>query len=141
MAENRTTLQMLGSVELFKDLSDKELEQIVAEAKEVDFQPGHSIVTEGQSGIGFHLILDGEARVTQGGRELSRLRPGDYFGEISLIDGGPRSATVSADSAVRALSLVSWNFLPLVERTPSIASKLLIRMCKRLRDAEESLTH
>ncbi|MDQ3645535.1 MAG: cyclic nucleotide-binding domain-containing protein [Actinomycetota bacterium] len=141
MAEDRSAMEMLGSVGLFKDLSDAELREIAAEAKEVEFEPGRNIVTEGEVGVGFHMILDGRAKVTQSGRDVSELGPGDYFGDISLIDRGPRSATVTAETEVRTLSLISWDFLPLVERNPSIASKLLTQMCKRLRAAEASLTH
>jgi len=140
MAENGTAREMLGSVDLFKDLSKKELDEIAAAGKEVRFEEGRSIVTEGEGGVGFHLILDGRATVSVHGEEF-QIGPGDYFGEISLIDGGPRSATVRASSPVTTFSLISWNFLPLVERNPSIATKLLVQMCKRLRAAERSVTH
>lgn len=138
----KSAAQMLGSVGLFEGLSSKELSQISKSAREVDFEAGSVIVKEGEEGVGFHLILSGRAKVTVGGRSRTTLGPGKFFGELSLIDRGPRTATVTAETGVRTLSLVSWEFLPLVEKTPSIARKLLVEMCRRLREADaKSHTH
>ena len=131
----------LRSVDLFGELSESELEDVARRAKEVRFDPGRQIVTEGEAGVGFHIIVEGEATVAAGGRDVGKLQAGDYFGEISLVDRGPRSATVTATSPVRTLSIISWDFLPLIERNPSLATKLLVRLCRRLRAAERSLTH
>jgi len=137
----KSAVQMLGSVGLFEGLSAKELNQISKAGREVQFPAGSTIVKEGEEGVGFHLILSGRAKVTIKGRSRTTLGPGKFFGELSLIDRGPRTATVVAETAVKTLSLVSWEFLPLVEQTPSIARKLLIEMCRRLREADHSHTH
>jgi CRP/FNR family transcriptional regulator, cyclic AMP receptor protein len=137
----KDVLAMLSGVRLFEGLSKRELEAIHQASKTTEFPPGKPIVEEGATGLGFHLILEGEAVVTVGGRKRATLRAGDYFGEMSLIDGGPRSATVRAETPVRTLGLTSWAFLPLLDDHPSIARKLLTEMSKRLRGLEKSLQH
>jgi CRP/FNR family cyclic AMP-dependent transcriptional regulator len=137
----KDTLALLGNVPLFEGLSKRELSSILSVAKEIHFDEGHDIVEEGATGVGFHLILEGEAHVLIGGRKRATLRAGDYFGEMSLIDGGPRSATVRTSTPVRTLALTSWAFMPLLDKNPSIARKLLQEMSKRLRAIERVLTH
>jgi CRP/FNR family cyclic AMP-dependent transcriptional regulator len=141
MATKRDLLQMLKSVSLFEGLTNKELESVLRLGKEVTHEGGDTIVEQGKRGVGFHLITDGNARVLVRGRTAAHLKPGDYFGEMSLLDGQPRSATVKAETEVRTLSLASWDFLPLIDRHPSIARKMLLEMSRRLRDAEDSITH
>ena len=141
MARKKTPAQMLGEVGLFEGLSNKELKQIYQASREVVFPQGSIIVKEGEEGVGFHLIVTGKAKVSLKGRARTTLGPGKFFGELSLIDRGPRTATVTAETDVTTLSLVSWEFLPLVEKTPSIARKLLLEMCRRLREADKSHTH
>jgi CRP/FNR family cyclic AMP-dependent transcriptional regulator len=141
MATKKDTLALLAGVPLFEGLSKRELNSILTVAKQVVHDEGHDIVEEGATGVGFHLILEGEAHVLVGGRKRATLRAGDYFGEMSLLDGGPRSATVRASTPVRTLALTSWAFLPLLDKTPSIARKLLQEMSKRLRNIERALTH
>jgi CRP/FNR family transcriptional regulator, cyclic AMP receptor protein len=134
-------LAMLGQVPLFEGFSKRELEAVFSSAKITEFSPGKPVVEEGATGVGFHLILEGEAAVTVGGRKRAVLRSGDYFGEMSLIDGGPRSATVRADTRVRTLGLTSWAFLPLIDDHPSMARKMLVEISRRLRGVEKSLQH
>ena len=140
MAESKV-LEMLGSIPLFEGLSAKELESVARIGKEVAFSAGREIVKEGATGVGFHLIMEGDAVVLVGEGEVARLSAGDYFGEMSLIDGGPRSATVRAESDVRTYSLPSWDFTGLLDTTPSIGRKMLLEMTRRLRAAESSHTH
>lgn len=137
----KTSLQMLGSVGLFEGLSQKELSKIHAQAREGEFPADEVVVEEGESGVGFHLILSGKAKVVTGKRTVATLGPGDFFGELSLIDRGPRTATVVAQTNLKTLSLVSWEFMPLLDRNPSIARKLLVVVCRRLRNERNSLTH
>jgi CRP/FNR family cyclic AMP-dependent transcriptional regulator len=137
----RDILAMLGSVRLFEGLTKRELGAIMSAGKVVAVPAGKHIVEEGQTGVGFHLILEGEAKVTVGGKQRGALRPGDYFGEMSLIDGGPRSATVMAATPVKTFSIASWAFGPLIAAQPSIARKLLVEMSRRLRAVERSLQH
>ena len=137
----KDAISKLGSVPIFEGLSKRELDAIYRVAKEIDFEPGHAILEEGSTGVGFHLILEGRADVVVGDRKRATLGPGDYFGEMSLLDGGPRSATVRTSTRVRTLALTSWAFLPLLDKTPSIAKKMLVELSRRLRALEKSLQH
>lgn len=131
-------ITMLSKVPLFEDLSKKDLRAIEDAAREVDFAAGRTIVEQGTSGVAFHLILSGKAAVKVDGRTKARLGPGDYFGEISLIDRGPRSASVIADGPVKTLSLASWNFMQILDSTPTIGRKLLVGLCRRIREIEKT---
>jgi len=91
---------------------------------------------EGSGGAAFFIIDSGEATVSSKGVQLATLGPGDYFGEIALIDGGPRSATVTAATDLVCYGLTFWEFRPLVEKNSAIAWKLLQALAKRLRAAE-----
>ena len=104
--------------------------------QERTFAAGSTVANEGQTGAGFFVIESGEASVAVHGAERAKLGPGDYFGEIALIDEGARSATITADSELRCYGLTSWEFRPLVEGNASIAWKLLETMAKRLRAAQ-----
>ena len=133
---------LLGDVPLFHGLSKKELNAIAESGKEVNHAEGREIVKEGSTeAAGFHLILEGNAKVVANGRTVNRLGPGDHFGEMSLLDGGPRSATVIAETDVRTFSVTAWAFRPLIDRNPSIARKLLVDLSRRLREATKSHTH
>jgi CRP/FNR family transcriptional regulator, cyclic AMP receptor protein len=128
--------ELVQGVPLFADLDRRELQGVASSMKERTFNAGQAIATEGQTGIGFFVIAEGTAKVSQGGEERATLGPGDYFGEIALIDDGLRTASVTADSELKAYGLTSWEFRPLVESNASIAWKLLKTMATRLREAE-----
>jgi CRP/FNR family cyclic AMP-dependent transcriptional regulator len=118
-------IDLLKRVPLFSDLEDRELQQIANSMKERTFSSGQQIAVEGQSGVGFFVIEDGNATVTVGGEDVRTLGPGDYFGEVALISQSPRTATVTADTDLKTWGMTFWDFRPLVEGTPSIAWKLL----------------
>lgn len=139
MEASEERIALLRAVPLFKGIDANEMVAVLKAAQEVDHAAGHEIVGEGETGVGFHLILAGEARVSQGGHELAVLQPGNYFGEIALIDGQGRSATVTAVGPVRTLSIVAWRFAPLLEEHPLIAIALIKELCARLRRAEASV--
>ena len=123
----------LRRVELFADMDRRQAEQITRLLKERRFAKDETVIMEESGGAAFFLIDSGEARVTRKGVELATLGPGDYFGEIALIDGGPRSATVTAITDLVCYGLTFWEFRPLVERNGSIGWKLLQVLAKRLR--------
>ena len=131
----------LSTVDLFQGLSKRELGQLLKASKEIDFEPNDSMVSEGDEDGRFFLILEGAAKVVQGKRSVATLGPGDYFGEISLIDGEPRSATVKATAPVKALTLARWSFRPLLEEHPALAQKILLEMCRRVRELDRSPDH
>jgi CRP/FNR family transcriptional regulator, cyclic AMP receptor protein len=118
-------VELLKRVPLFADLDGAELQQISNSMKQRTFSAGQEIAVEGQSGVGFFVIEDGQAKVTVHGDEVRRLGPGDYFGEVALITQGARTATVTADTELKTYGMTFWDFRPLVEDTPSIAWKLL----------------
>lgn len=130
---------LLQRVPLFSDLERKDLESLAQQFKESVFEPGDVIATEGQGGVGFFVIAEGEATVTVGGAERTRLHSGDYFGEVALIDHGARTATVTAATPMRLYGMTSWEFRPLVEENAGIAWKLLQSLARRLRDAGQDV--
>ena len=123
----------LGSVPLFTNLEASDLDAIAARMKEVHFQPGRAIATQGDTGVGFHFIVAGEAEVSGDGVPAHRIGPGGYFGEIGLIDGGVRSATVTAATELTTLALVTWDFHPLLDN-PAFARALLLGLCQLVRE-------
>ena len=130
MSSSRT--ELLQQVPLFEGLERRELDQIAQTLKERTFPAGHTVATEGEQGVGFFVIEEGEANVTIGGEPRGRLGPGDYFGEVALIAGTDRTATVTADTELRCLGMTFWDFRPLVEENGQIAWKLLQAMAKKL---------
>ncbi|HEX8098950.1 MAG TPA: cyclic nucleotide-binding domain-containing protein [Actinomycetota bacterium] len=135
------TAELLGKVPIFSELSRKDLERIAGAAKEVTHRSGSTLAREGESGVGFFLIVNGTANVDVGGTRRKQLSAGDFFGEISLLDGGPRTATVVAESDVTTIGLTQWDFKSFIEQNPSIASKMLKVMATRLRASSQDVTH
>ena len=121
---------LLARVPIFSDLDGKERERIASSMKQRTFHAGDEVTTEGQAGVGFFVIEDGEAVVTVAGEERRRLGPGDYFGEVALLNESARTATITAESDLRCYGMTSWEFRPLVETHGSIAWKLLQAMSK-----------
>lgn len=132
------TIDQLRSVPLFHGLKDPDLQRILAIGKEVTHEAGHPVVEEEHTGVGFHLILEGEASVTVRGRDVGTFGPGSYFGEMSVIDGGPRSATVTPVSDLETFSIPAWNFQELMDSYPSMMKALLIELCARIRRIDEA---
>ncbi len=127
----------LAKVPLFSGCSKRELDVIARAAKEVSHRQGTEIAREGERGIGFFLITEGTAKVTIGGKTKAKLGPGEFFGEIALLDGGPRTATVTATSPIKLLGLTAWVFRGLIQEHPSIALKTLEQVAARLRSASK----
>jgi len=101
------------------------------------FEAGSNVATEGSGGVGFFVIGEGEAGVTVHGEERATLGPGQYFGEVALIDEGSRTATIVAKTDLTCYGLTAWEFRPLVESNGAIAWKLLQTLARRLREAEQ----
>jgi CRP/FNR family cyclic AMP-dependent transcriptional regulator len=127
-------VDLLKRVPLFADLDRRELEQVALAFKERSFPEGYTIMKEGLGGAAFFLIESGEAAVSMGGKERTRLKPGDYFGEVALIDEGARTATVTAATDLTCYGLTLWEFRPLVRQNGEIGWKLLQTLAARFRD-------
>jgi CRP-like cAMP-binding protein len=130
------SVELLQRVPLFAGLKPRELQRLAGSFKERTFSAGEVVAEEGEGGAGFFVIESGEAVVTVHGDERGRLGPGDYFGDIALIDQGGRSASIQAESDLHCYGLAFWDFRPLVESDARIAWPLLQAMAKRLRAAE-----
>jgi CRP-like cAMP-binding protein len=140
MAAEKDSIDRLRQVPLFSACSARELKAIAGVVKEVRHPEGTVIAREGDPGVGLFVIVDGQAEVTIGGKRMAKLGPGDFFGEIALLDGGPRSATVAALSDMKLLGLTEWVFRGLLQEHPSIAVKTLESMAGRLREATKAAT-
>ena len=136
MATKQEKVDLLGAVPLFSDLSKKDLERIHNTAKETFHKEGDSIITEGRGGVGFHLIIDGKAQVVRGERTAATLGPGEFFGEMALVDDAPRSATVTAGTDLTTLVISKWEFRPLVKSHPEMAWKLIEYLVARVREEQ-----
>jgi CRP-like cAMP-binding protein len=141
VAKRSEQVQLLREVPLFAGCSDRELSAIAQEAKEVSFQAGREICKEGETGVGMHVIRTGATKVLVGGRTRRRMGPGAFFGEIALLDGGPRTASVVAETDVTTLSIPTWSFRSTLKSNPSLSMKMLEEVCRRLRSTENSITH
>jgi CRP/FNR family transcriptional regulator, cyclic AMP receptor protein len=138
MPSDPATVEALGATDLFSSLDRRALKKVATISKTVHHDAGKNLTTQGEDGIAFHLILDGSATVTVKGRAPHPLGKGDYFGEISMIDGQPRSATVTVDTPMTTIALTAWAFRPLLDEEPALARALLLTMCERLRKSEQA---
>jgi CRP/FNR family transcriptional regulator, cyclic AMP receptor protein len=130
----------LRQVPLFRDVSNRDLKRLAGSMSEKTFAPGQAVIAEGEGGVGFFVILDGHAKVTQGDEHRATLGVGDYFGEMALIDGDDRAASVTADGELRCAAMTMWNFRPFVKAHPDVAWGLLTALVKRVRDGQARQT-
>jgi CRP-like cAMP-binding protein len=126
-------IEALERVPLFSGLNKRELQKIARLFKKRHFSKGETMVKQGSGGAAFFVIESGEAKVLIGGKQHTTLKPGDYFGEIALIDEGTRMATITAASELFCYGLTYWDFRPVVEKNGLIGWKLLQRMATLLR--------
>ena len=128
--------EALSEVPLFKSLSKRDVRRLGDTLKERTFPAGSIVTDVKQEGIGFFIIEEGKATVEVRGKPRRTLGAGDYFGEIAIIDGGLRSAKITADTDLRCYGLTSWQFRPFIEDHPEVAWALLQSLAKRVREAE-----
>jgi len=131
--------EFLARVPVFAGCTAAQIAAIAAVAQDSYFQPGQIIVTQGTPGQAFYLILSGRVEILRDGKSLGAFGPGDFFGEMSLLDQAPRSATIRALESTSCLMLSSWDFKALLEEQPGIAIKLLEVLSRRLRVADEHI--
>lgn len=137
--DRRATL--LAAAPLFADVDAAGMERIAERAVEVEFIPDHVIARQGEIGTGFFVIVSGGARVVRDGAVIARLGPGDFFGELSVLDGRPRVAQVVADGPTTCLALASWDFEAVVRDEPAVALAVMRGLARRLRDLTEGPHH
>jgi CRP/FNR family transcriptional regulator, cyclic AMP receptor protein len=127
------SIDMLKKVPLFSGLDNKELQEIASSMRERRFKAGDTVTQEGAGGVGFFVVEQGEADVQVGGESKGSVGPGDYFGEIALINESPRTATLTARTDMLCYGMTPWDFRPLVETNSTIAWKLLSAMAEKMR--------
>jgi CRP-like cAMP-binding protein len=133
----------LARVPLFSDLSKRQLRKLANGFKERSFGPGRTVVREGQmDGIGFYVVSEGTAVVSISGSTVATLGPGDYFGELAMLTGQVRAATVTAETPLRCLVMAFWDFRRFAKENPDVCWKLLQHLASVLteRNAREAST-
>ena len=126
-------VERLRRVPLFAGCTDKQLHFIASRTDELDLEKGKVLCREGQSGGDFFVLLSGAADVTAGGKTVRTIREGEFFGEISLLDNGPRTATVTVSEPARVLVLGPAQFRDMLHQNAEIATTMLYAVVKRLR--------
>lgn len=129
----------LEAVPLFAGFSARHLKRLAELAEVASFMAGASIVRQGVVGDSFYVVLEGQAKVVANGRTVSRLRPGDHFGEISLIDGGERTASVVSETPMTLLEISQKQFFDMLSRDPQVTLLLLENMARAVRRLDRSL--
>jgi CRP/FNR family transcriptional regulator, cyclic AMP receptor protein len=129
-------IQRLRAVPLFSTLSKRELDLIVRQADHLRYPARYRVVREGTPGEEFWMVIEGELAVTRGGVEVATLGPGDYFGELAVIDPAPRDASVVATTPVELMVIGRRRFWTTVEGSPSLMRKLMIGLARRLHEAD-----
>ena len=129
----RASTDVLKRVPLFSGLDDRELQEIAAQMRERRFAAGNTVTQEGAGGAGFFVVEQGEAEVSVDGAPRGTIKAGDYFGEIALLTGSDRTATITAKTDMVCWGMTPWDFRPLVESNSTIAWKLLTAMADKLK--------
>jgi CRP-like cAMP-binding protein len=130
----------LQRVQLFESCSSRQLRAIARIAEVQEVPAGQVLARTGEPGDRFFVLVDGSARVEVSPQKQSKMGPGAFFGEMSLLDGEPRSATVIAETAVRLLVIHRRDFVTLLREVPSLTQRMLVTLCQRVRGAEKALS-
>ena len=133
-------VEMLQKTPLWAGLTSQDLGLVAKYAEEHKFESGRKIVTKGEPGTGFYLLLEGAVEVRSGSETLSKLGPGQFFGEMAIFDSQPRSADVVAIEPSRILTLSANSFKTLLFANPRIALRMLQELARRLRSTDEHLS-
>ena len=128
-----TKVDRLAQVPLFARCSKRDLEFLASRVDEVSLKPGHTLIREGQPTDSFFIVMTGNVQVTRSGKPAARLGPGEFVGEIGMLDRGPATATVTADGPVEAMVLSHTQFADAIKGNPSLALPVMAAMAERLR--------
>ncbi|MHB8567828.1 MAG: cyclic nucleotide-binding domain-containing protein [Nitrososphaerales archaeon] len=131
---------MLQKVPLFSNLERKQLRAMAESFKERKYGPGETIAEEGDFAITFYLITNGSVEVKKGKKTIAKLGPSQYFGEMSLLDKAPRSASVVASEETTCLLMTSWNFMSFLQTEPKLALGIMKELARRLRETDKALS-
>ena len=131
-ADDRAAL--IGACPLFRGLVPDDLAAVAAAAIEVDFPAERAIARQGEIGTGFFIVVSGRVRVVRDGTAVAHLGPGEFFGELSILDGGPRVAQVVTDEPTVCLAIPSWDFERVLRDEPGVALAVLKVVAARLRE-------
>jgi len=135
---DRALYQMyLARIPTFSVCSPEQLDVIAESGDAVSTEDGHNVVTEGESGDGFYVIASGTAKVSRGGKDITRLEVGDYFGELSLFDPAPRNATVTAVGTLSSVLLSRSEFTRVLDKVPELRDALLRGMARRIHELDQ----
>lgn len=129
----------LSAVPLFSSLSNRDLQKIAKASTELEVPEGRQLIEQGATGHEGFVIVKGEATVKRNGRKVATLGPGDVFGELSLFDGGPRSATVTADTPLQVLVIGQREFSAVLDTVPGLARKILAELTARVRELDSKV--
>jgi CRP-like cAMP-binding protein len=132
---------LLSEARLFDGVDADGMDRIAAVAVEVEFPADHVIARQGEIGTGFFVVIEGGVRVVRDGGTIATLGPGDFFGELSVLDGRPRVAQVLADGATTCLALATWDFEAVLLAEPRVSLAILRGLAGRLRDLTEADRH
>ena len=133
--------ELLAGCPLFRGIDAEGLSHLAEVATAVDFPPNHVIARQGDIGTGFFVVVDGSVRVVRDGTVIAHLGPGEFFGELSVLDRLPRNASVLSDTATSCLALASWDFEKVLLDQPQLTLHILRGVATRLREVTESTRH
>ena len=131
-------VEMLRKVPLFSGLDNRELESVMGAGREVSFESGQKIITQGEPGLSFLLVLEGKTEVRKEGRRVAVVEPGGFFGEMTVFDDKPRSADIVAVEPTKCFGIASWSFFPMLRANPSVAIEIIRELVRRLRLLDEN---
>ncbi|MBI2709883.1 MAG: cyclic nucleotide-binding domain-containing protein [Actinobacteria bacterium] len=137
MARRDTYLEHLSSVPLFSSCTRKDLQRIAKASDEIHLDAGKVLVEQGETGRECYVVIEGQAAVRRGGRKVASLGPGDTVGELALLDHGPRTATVVADTPMDVLVLSSREFAAVLDDVPAMARRLMAALAARIRELDK----
>ena len=132
---------MLAKVPIFSGLDEKGLLEIAAVGTEVSFDPGKTILKQGEPGLSFLIVLEGQVEVQKGGKKIASTGPGGFFGELTVFDDKPRSADVVAVELTRCFGITNWSFIPMLRSNPSVALAIINELVRRLRQVDDKPTN
>jgi len=133
--------ELLSACPLFRGIDADGLAVLAARATQVDFPAGHVIARQGEIGTGFFVVISGQVRVVRDGTVVAQLGPGEFFGELSVLDRMPRNAMVAAEVPTSCLALASWDFDAILLEQPALTLAILRGVAARLREVTESARH